>query len=109
MKSCSKCGKEYENFYIACPKCDLGQPKKNREVNGFSKFYEEKVSYTKKSRKRTVIIFTLMFSCFYLAGRFDGIIGFVFAISTVIFMLLGIRNMLRWFTVAINRRYFWRV
>ena len=29
MKTCTKCGKEYEDFYIACPKCDLSHPDKN--------------------------------------------------------------------------------
>ena len=33
MKTCEKCGKEYENFYIACPKCDLGRSKEDRKVD----------------------------------------------------------------------------
>lgn len=32
MKTCNKCGIEYEDFYIACPKCNIGKPRAKRVI-----------------------------------------------------------------------------
>ncbi|MBE0501061.1 MAG: hypothetical protein IBX47_06415 [Desulfuromonadales bacterium] len=87
MKTCSKCGKKYKNFYIACPTCDLNKKNYNShsESSGDGKAAIDEDNVEPKQLclilAHTVAGLSLMFSLMICnAGSDRGLGGYGYAI-----------------------------